>query len=629
MQRPTSGKPFSFDSKLLQTACIALLSAQVPLLVATLPLGLHGPAAIAQAQSAEMIGTIAKSITVRIEGATQGSGVLVKRDGNRYTVLTAWHVVSEQRPGEELDIYTPDGQRHSVEQGSIKQLAQLDMAVLTFTSAENPTELTGVGIRFFLDKDSKDIVVASPIKGSPASRAGVQPKDVITSIDGKSTQGVTQEDVGKLMRGKEGSKVTLSLRRKGQVLEVPLVRARIETHTSYEVARVGNAKSASSGQQIIVAGFPNDSNEKLEVYLGSLIANATTETEQGYQLIYDTATRSGMSGGAILDKNGMLIGIHGRGEVEFTRLKSLASGELDNAGSEFAGDPFKTGLNMGIPIYHYDLYTKGLPITTSSDQAKTTDDFIALLIKSSNNQDIIKLADYILATQQSKLTTELKFITHISRAYAKAASGDQIGAIYDFDQAISIDPNHASALANRGLSKHRLGDMEGAISDLNRAITIDPEKAPHYFNRGVIKANMGDKKGAIADYSKSIAKGLPAYGAHVASGRVKYALGDLTGAIADFNQAISINPKNGELHFSRALAKQKLGDNKGAIEDYSQAIGINPKDYKAYFNRAKVKANLGDTQGVCSDIKKAAYFGSDRANEVLLSDDFSWCRDTK
>ena len=98
----------------------------------------------AQAQSAEAVAKVAEAITVRIEGATQGSGVLVKRDGNRYTVLTAWHVVSGQRPGEELDIYTPDGQRHKLEQGSIKRLGEVDMAVLSFSSP-NSYEVAQVG----------------------------------------------------------------------------------------------------------------------------------------------------------------------------------------------------------------------------------------------------------------------------------------------------------------------------------------------------------------------------------------------------------------------------------------------------------------------------------------------------
>ena len=89
-------------------------------------------------------------------------------------------------------------------------------------------ELTGVGIQITLDKDTKEIVVVSPIEGTPASKAGVLPKDVIVSVDGKTTKGMTTDDAVKLIRGKEGSEVTLGLRRKGEVVIVPLKRARIE-----------------------------------------------------------------------------------------------------------------------------------------------------------------------------------------------------------------------------------------------------------------------------------------------------------------------------------------------------------------------------------------------------------------
>ena len=109
-------------------------------------------------------------------------------------------------------------------------------------------ELSGVGIQLSLDKETKELVVVSPIEGSPASRAGVQPKDVITAIDGKSTKGMTTEDAVKLIRGQAGTSVKLTLRRKGQAqpLELSLTRARIELHavdkqinTSPDGLRVG------------------------------------------------------------------------------------------------------------------------------------------------------------------------------------------------------------------------------------------------------------------------------------------------------------------------------------------------------------------------------------------------------
>lgn len=108
-----------------------------------------------KAQTTEAVARIAEAITVRIEGATQGSGVIVQRHGNRYFVLTAWHVVSGQRPGEELDIYTADGQRHLMEQGSIQRVGKVDMAVLIFSSA-NTYRVATFG-------ETKSLAIASPV----------------------------------------------------------------------------------------------------------------------------------------------------------------------------------------------------------------------------------------------------------------------------------------------------------------------------------------------------------------------------------------------------------------------------------------------------------------------------------
>ncbi len=91
-------------------------------------------------------------------------------------------------------------------------------------------ELSGVGIQLSVDKETKELVVISPIEGSPASKAGVQPKDVIVSIDGKSTKGMSTEDAVKLIRGKAGTTVNLVLRRKGQNIDTPLTRELIEIH---------------------------------------------------------------------------------------------------------------------------------------------------------------------------------------------------------------------------------------------------------------------------------------------------------------------------------------------------------------------------------------------------------------
>ena len=106
-------------------------------------------------------------------------------------------------------------------------------------------ELRGVGIQLSLDKETKELIVVAPIDGTPASRAGVQPKDVIVSIDGEDTRGMTTEDAVKLIRGPEGSEVVLGLRRQGAVIRVPLKRARIEINavtTSLNTSTDGSTK---------------------------------------------------------------------------------------------------------------------------------------------------------------------------------------------------------------------------------------------------------------------------------------------------------------------------------------------------------------------------------------------------
>lgn len=76
----------------------------------------------------------ARQITVRIESSTEGSGVLIKNDEGTYTALTAWHVVSAIKPGEEADLITDDGQRHKIQIDSIERIRDVDMATLNFKS---------------------------------------------------------------------------------------------------------------------------------------------------------------------------------------------------------------------------------------------------------------------------------------------------------------------------------------------------------------------------------------------------------------------------------------------------------------------------------------------------------------
>lgn len=95
---------------------------------------------------------------------------------------------------------------------------------------ETSGELTGVGIQLAQDEETKKLVVIAPIEDTPAFKAGVLAKDVITKIDGKSTQGMDVNDAVKLIRGQEGTSVTLTIERGKKDIDYKLTRAKIEIH---------------------------------------------------------------------------------------------------------------------------------------------------------------------------------------------------------------------------------------------------------------------------------------------------------------------------------------------------------------------------------------------------------------
>lgn len=197
------------------------------------------------------LGACAATAVVAREVVTAPGGTSRISDSPKEVMDQAWQIVFRDY----LDIngkYTPEQWRQLRRQvlaksyGSSKDayeairgmLAGLDDPYTRFMDPrefkemqiDTSGELSGVGIQLSLDKDTKELVVVSPIEGSPASRAGVQPRDVITSIDGKSTKGMSTEDAVKLIRGQAGTNVTLTLRRKAQSLQVLLTRERIELH---------------------------------------------------------------------------------------------------------------------------------------------------------------------------------------------------------------------------------------------------------------------------------------------------------------------------------------------------------------------------------------------------------------
>lgn len=106
-------------------------------------------------------------------------------------------------------------------------------------------ELTGVGIQIAKDEESDRLIVISPIEDSPAFEAGILAKDIIVEIDGRDTKGMDVNDAVKLIRGEEGTTVTLTIRRGEEAIDYPIRRAKIEIHPVR--ARIENTRLGEVG----------------------------------------------------------------------------------------------------------------------------------------------------------------------------------------------------------------------------------------------------------------------------------------------------------------------------------------------------------------------------------------------
>ena len=88
----------------------------------------------------------------------------------------------------------------------------------------------GVGIE--VGKRNNILTVISPIKDTPAFKAGLKAGDKILKIDGKSTENETIEEAVNTIRGKIGTKVVLTISSDGKTTkDVPLVRESIKVPT--------------------------------------------------------------------------------------------------------------------------------------------------------------------------------------------------------------------------------------------------------------------------------------------------------------------------------------------------------------------------------------------------------------
>ncbi len=411
-----------------------------------------------------------------------------------------------------------------------------------------------------------------------------------------------------VVKNKASFKITTSDDRSYEVISssirpapgsIDLAIIKFKSTTKYPTAKLGNCNVLKSGMDLYVGGFPGTSRaitESIFVFReGKVSANSNKIFENGYSLIYSNSTLPGMSGGAVLNSDGELIAIHGRGDRD--------------------DDGAKTGFNLGIPINRFATVASNMGIELSGqvapiiqNTALKADDYLASATQKRRKQDYRgSLVDLDRAIQ---IDPNLAF-AYINRGFIRAEKLQDIqGGLADYNHAIQIDPNLALAYNIRGFLKaNKLQDIQGGLADYSRAIQIDPNFATAYNNRGFIRAEkLQDIQGGLADFNRAIQLEPNFANAYNNRGSLKEnKLQDVQGGIADYNRAIQLNPNLAFVYNNRGLLKvNKLNDIQGGLADYNRTIQLDSNLASVYFNRGGLKTEkLQDIQGGLADYNRA------------------------
>jgi tetratricopeptide (TPR) repeat protein/V8-like Glu-specific endopeptidase len=530
----------------------------------------------ATAMSPIEVSKIAKSVTVSIKTPDdRGSGSIIARAGNTYTVLTAAHVV--KKTDEKYTIELNDGQKYTVSERQLAPNGNLDLAIVKFQS-NRTYPIVKIG-------DSNNAIEGSLayVSGFPVATAAIT-QSVYTFSDGKITANSSQPfDKGysivyscNTLPGMSGGPV---LNDRGELIAI---------HGRGDV-RESNKPSDINANVLVKTGFnlgiPVNSFLKLAsqmgVQLGAtapvIATQPRTTTADDFFVTAATKFRQGDYPGAISGFDRAIATKPNYTAAYIARAE--ANLYLDN-GQEVIRD---ANLALKLNPKSDDAYAlRGVgKANTGDSQGAFVDLNRSISLNSRNARSYLYLA------------------------YTEIQYADPNQAIRSSDRALTLDPNLGDAYSVRAAAKYVLGDRQGAESDFNRAIQINANSFLAYVYRGYFRVTTGKKEAGFADLAKAIAISPKNPVGYDLRGQAYAEIKDFDRTISEFNRAIEIKPNYDLAYAHRSIAYMLQKNFQQGLADAEKALQINPNSQSAYLARSVYHINQKDFRRSLADANRA------------------------
>ncbi|MGB7416732.1 MAG: tetratricopeptide repeat protein [Thermosynechococcaceae cyanobacterium] len=469
-------------------------------------LGLVGPALvlmasqIATALSATEVNAIAKSTTVQISSQSTGSGVLIKRDGQTYTVLTAAHVIATN---DDYEVMTPTGKQYRLQPGTIRHYPNVDLATAQFVSAERH-DIARIAK---LDRTTEGAAIY--VAGFP-----LRTQAITDSIYSFSTGNMIAHSARPLadgyallysnntLPGMSGGPI---LNESGQLIGI---HGRADTTTQVQNESVNPDIFIKTGFNL---GIPIETFMNLAPdVVGSPEFRPPSPTPIDDLLLQASEqNRQGQFRDAIATTAQVLK--QKSNSATAYQIRGMALGSLQDYAQALRAFDLALQFNPQLASAYY---YRGLTYMNLNQNARAIADYDRALELNANFIEALSdrgLTYYRVGKLQQALSDYNRAL-NISASFYNAYGGrgnvflalqQYRQAIADFDQAIVLRPKDFRNYSNRGAVRASNHDLQGAIQDFDKALSIDPNLAHVYKNRGVTRADLGDRLGAISDLERA------------------------------------------------------------------------------------------------------------------------------
>jgi tetratricopeptide (TPR) repeat protein len=478
--------------------------------IVTIPLVQTSAAAL----SAVEVERIANQLTIKITSSCVvfGSGVIIRKDGTTYTVLTVAH--NFKKSGCQFTVTTADNTKYPI--ANIKKFPNaVDLAVFTFTSTKEYPVAKLIANSDTIGSGENIYVSGFPLSTSiNTSIFSFVIGDVISNSSTKQqANGYSLIYSNDTLPGHSGGPVWND---RAEVIAIH-GRGDVDNEAANKFSEVVDVKTGFN-QAITVNTFTKLANSAgiggYAPVTAAVIPKSPVDDLVASALAND---KKGDYRGTLADMDRAIALAPQQASLYF--IRGIAKSRLgDNQGALADLDR----LTQLKPNNARAYYIRGvLKIAKLNDTPGALADF---------NLAIDLKPDYVDAYYDRAILKESK-------------SNDFQGALADYDRAIQIDPSFAKRYYRRGNLKFvKLNDSQGALTDYDRAIQIDSSFAKAYYSRALLKIRkLNDSQGALTDYSR----------------------------------AIQLKPDYADAYYNRAILKiVKLKDRPGAIEDMNQAAKI-------------------------------------------------------